>query len=306
MSAADIAGYERFLERGAVTIYLLHGVIRAPSTGVRNYTVKHLHRDRFRALCQALSAAGRPVGVDEAVALLRGEEPLDEPAFLLSFDDGFHNNLAVAAPIMDELGIPGVFYVTTGFVEDNAASWIDLIEDAVEKTGRPRLPLPWSGEDMPTATREERIALLDEVRRVVKQRDDLDPYAVAESMRAASGAGAFEPHPELDRKLTWAEVRDLASGEGFTVGGHSHTHRILTHLDREALVWEVDTSLALLSGALGEPVRHYSYPEGLAHCYSDEVIAVLRERGVICSPTAEPGTNRPGADLFRLRRIAVV
>jgi peptidoglycan/xylan/chitin deacetylase (PgdA/CDA1 family) len=125
-------------------------------------------------------------------------------------------------------------------------------------------------------------------------------------MRAGAGAGTFEPHPELDRKLTWAEVRELAGGDGFTVGGHSHTHRILSHLDRATLEYEVDTSLSMLADALGEPVRHYSYPEGLAHCYSDEVIDVLRERGIVCSPTAEPGINHVGADLFRLRRISVV
>ena len=302
----EVAAYAEYLEPTALTIYLLHGVISVPSRGVRNYTVKHLAQDRFRALCEVLRASGRPVGADEAVALLRGEEPIDEPAFLLSFDDGFYNNLSVAAPIMAELGVPAVFYVTSGFVDGNSASWIDLIEDAVDKTDRRSLRLPWSGMEMPVGTREERIALLDEVRHVVKQREDIDPYAIAEEIRAHSGAGAFEPDSELDRKLTWANVRELASGDGFTVGGHSHTHRILAHLDRETLEIEVDTSLSMLSDALGEPVRHYSYPEGLAHCYSDEVIEVLRARGIICSPTAEPGINRVGDDLFRLRRVSVV
>jgi peptidoglycan/xylan/chitin deacetylase (PgdA/CDA1 family) len=122
---------------------------------------------------------------------------------------------------------------------------------------------------------------------------------------SAAGTGAFRPDPELDAKLTWDEVRELDAIEGFTVGGHSHTHRILSHLSPAELDAELDRSLELLGGALGRPVGHYSYPEGLAHCYSDAVIAALRERGVICCPTAEPGVNPPGADLFRLRRNEV-
>ena len=106
--------------------------------------------------------------------------------------------------------------------------------------------------------------------------------------------------------MSWDDVRTLASGEGFTVGGHSHTHRILSHLPPDELRHEVDTSIGMLSDALGDPVRHYSYPEGLEHCYSDEVIEVLRERGIVCAPTAEPGVNRVGDDLFRLRRYFVV
>jgi peptidoglycan/xylan/chitin deacetylase (PgdA/CDA1 family) len=273
---------------------------------VRNYTVKHLPEDRFRDLCQKLRAAGTPVGADDAVAMIRGEQELPDRAFLLSFDDGFLNNLTVAAPIMAELGIPGVFYVTSGFVEGNTASWIDLIEDAVDRTGRTALRLPWAEDEWPIATPEQKIALLDEVRAVVKSSDDLDPYEVADQIRGELGAGAFEPHPELDQKMTWGDVRTLASGEGFTVGGHSHTHRIMSHLSPDDLRDEVDTSITLLARALGEPVRHYSYPEGLAHCYSDEVIEVLRERGIVCAPTAEPGVNRVGDDLFRLRRYFVV
>jgi peptidoglycan/xylan/chitin deacetylase (PgdA/CDA1 family) len=301
-----MSSYARLLEPGALTIYLLHGVIEHQPPGVRNYTVKHLLADRFRELCASLSASGTAVGADDAVAMIRGGEQLPDRAFLLSFDDGFLNNLTVAAPIMAEHGIPGVFYVTSGFVEDNGASWIDLIEDAVDRTSRAELALPWSGERMPTTTDEERIALLDEVRRVVKASNDLDPYVVAGEFREAAGAGEFEPHPDLDQKMSWDQVRELAAGDGFTVGGHSHTHRIMSFLPPDELRSEVDTSLTLLSQALGEPVRHYSYPEGLAHCYSDEVIDVLRERGIECAPTAEPGVNRPGDDLFRLRRYFVV
>lgn len=298
--------YERHLQAGTLTIYLLHGVIERPHAGVRNYTTKHLPARRFRDLCATLAASGTPVGADEAVAMIRGDEPMADRAFLLSFDDGFLNNLTVAAPIMADFRLPGVFYVTSGFVDGNTASWIDLVEDAVDRTTRPQLRLPWSKAALPSGTRDERIALLDEVRRVVKQSRELDPYEVAELIREEAGAGRFEPHPELDQKLTWEQVRTLADGDGFTVGGHSHTHRILAFLPPDELRREVDVSIEKLAAALGEPVTHYSYPEGLAHCYSDEVITVLRERGIVCAPTAEPGVNRPGDDLFRLRRVTVV
>jgi peptidoglycan/xylan/chitin deacetylase (PgdA/CDA1 family) len=270
---------------------------------VRNYTGKHLSTARFRAFCEdLLEEGGTPVTADLAVAALRGEAPLPERAFLLSFDDGFRNNLTVAAPVMRELGIGGVFYVTTRFVDEDTGSWIDLIEDAVDRTALEELRLPW--EERPRAL-DDRIAFLDEVRRVVKTRHDLDPYAVAEQLMDAAGTGDFRPDPQLDAKLTWDEVRELDALDGFTVGGHSHTHRILAHLDPAQLEAELDRSFELLAPALGHPVTHYSYPEGLAHCYSDAVIAALRERGVICCPTAEPGVNHVGDDLFRLRRIEV-
>jgi hypothetical protein len=53
-------------------------------------------------------------------------------------------------------------------------------------------------------------------------------------------------------------------------------------------------------------IEHYSYPEGLANCYSDRVIDLLRRQGIVCAPSAEHGVNRVGDDLFHLKRIMVV
>jgi peptidoglycan/xylan/chitin deacetylase (PgdA/CDA1 family) len=116
----------------------------------------------------------------------------------------------------------------------------------------------------------------------------------------------MHPDPGLDQKLTWDQIRRVDAHPRFTVGGHSHTHRVLEFLDDVSLESEVATSLDLLQRHLGRPVRHYSYPEGLEHCYSARVIRVLRAHGVVCAPSAIPGLNRPGSDLFHLRRIPVV
>jgi hypothetical protein len=70
-------------------------------------------------------------------------------------------------------------------------------------------------------------------------------------------------------------------------------------------VAEIDTSLALLRKKGGLKVHHYSYPEGLSHCYGEREIAVLKNRGIVCSPTAIEGINLAGVDLFNLFRIMV-
>lgn len=301
-----MTGFSNRLRDDALTIYLLHGVIPERATGVRNYTVKHLGLARFQALCAELASSGTSIGIEDAVAALQGSAPLPPRAFLLSFDDGFANNLRVAAPVMEHHGIHSIFYLTTSFVGEQGASWIDLVEEAVEHTSRTRLRLPWESADRPAGTRAEKIAFLDEVRRVVKAGDGGDPYDAAASIRAAADAGDFVPDEDLDRKLTWDEARELAGHPLFEVGGHSHTHRILSHLSRQELAEELDTSIATLQRELGAPVRHYSYPEGLPHCYSPAVIDALRDRGVVCCPTAEDGVNHVGDDLFRLRRVWVL
>lgn len=296
------------LSSDGCAIFLFHGVVERHAHRVRNYTRKHLAKDDFATLMKALSGAGTPLSLDRLVAHAAMGEPLPPRSFAVTFDDGFRNNLTVAAPVLADFGIPATFYVTTGFVADNLMSWIDRIEFAVEtvleRGGGGDLRLPWGrrGFDGPDTAR----ALLDDVRRAVKGDARLDPQGVADAVedqlglpRTRSGDG------ELDRKLDWDELRQLAAGPGFTVGGHSHTHAILSFLDDEALGWEVRTSLDLLRTQAGIDTTHYSYPEGLAHCYSNRVIELLRREGIACCPTAEDGINRDPMDLFRLKRIMV-
>ena len=303
MDGRELRAYADVLAADTLAIFLFHGVIERQRHEVRNYTVKHLEAADFRTVVGAAAERGMPLSVDDAVDALEGRRDLPPNSFVVSFDDGFRNNLEVAAPILEELGVPAVFYVTSGFVEENGASWIDLIEHAVEDTDAPSLSA--FGETLPLGSREEKIAALDRIRAEVKARRDIDPYELAAAVRAEIAGGDFEPDPQLDAKLSWDDVAELGGHELFTVGGRSHTHRIMAFLDDAELEVEVERSVALLSDALGEPLRHYSYPEGLAHTFDERVIRLLREAGIVCSPSAIDGVNRVGDDLFRLRRTWV-
>ena len=100
-------------------------------------------------------------------------------------------------------------------------------------------------------------------------------------------------------------MRQATGCDLMNIGGHSHTHAILSFLSPAALNNEINTSLRLLQDKAGVASTHYSYPEGLAHCYSDAVISELKKFGVQCCPTAIDGVNRPGIDPFHLNRIMV-
>ncbi|SRR6266851_1528808 len=285
-------------------IFLFHGVITESPYAVRNYTRKHLPASEFRTLVSDLRAAGTPLSMNDILRHSRTKEPYPARSFAVTFDDGFANNLTVAAPILRELDIPATLYVTTGFVEENGMSWIDRVEHCLERIPSGTLSVPWSSAPRPFASAVDKRALLSEIRSNVKSDPELDVNAFVSSVFRQCGlAEIFASDDQLDRKLNWGQVR-VWRDMGFIVGGHSHTHAILSFLDQQGLDREIDVSLRLLRRA-GVSTEHYSYPEGLAHCYSDGVIAALQLRGIACCPTAEDGLNAPGADPFRLKRIMV-
>ena len=89
--------------------------------------------------------------------------------------------------------------------------------------------------------------------------------------------------------MSWAQVRQANESDLLSIGGHSHTHAILSYLTPDQLSFEIDTSLDLLAVNSGVAPTHYSYPEGLSHCFSDQVITKLKKQGVQCCPDRDRG-----------------
>lgn len=301
-----MTSYSEMLHDDRFVIFLLHGVVRRSHHTIRNYTRKHLPIDDFVSFLRDVRHGGSPVSMNDVASFSTGKETCPNRAFAITFDDGFANNATIAAPILEELRIPATFYVSTAFVGHPARSWTDEIEAALEQTGPVRIEGIAEVVDGSYATPDAKIALMDRIRSHVKGSPSIDPYDFAARVVEQMSPADRGFDVELDQKLDRDQLRELAEHPLFSVGGHGHTHRILSFLTAEELEMEVSTSVRLLEEWTGRSVTHYSYPEGLAHCYSDSVIAALRRHGVVCAPTAEHGSNRPGDDLFRLKRMFVV
>ena len=184
-------------------------------------------------------------------------------------------------------------------------SWIDRLELVIESVDRGEIALPWAVEPRPFGDVASKIAILDEMRQYVKRDPGISVDEFVKDIYAQLGQEEVGSSADpLDLKMTWQQVKDWC-GPGYTIGGHSHSHPILSYLGPAALADEIDKSLELLREKAGIVTPHYSYPEGLAHCFSDTVIEALKLRGIKCCPTAIDGINPPGADPFLLRRVMV-
>ena len=221
----------------------------------------------MKELLRDLGSKGEPVSLDQIISAKNEKIELAPKSYAVTFDDGFANNLYLAAPILKRYSTPATFYITTGFIENNHGSWTDLIEYAVEKLDSVQLNHELFKTNLPARTVKEKIDLLDQVRMLIKYNSNVDPYEFAKLIWKQNGVKHFDIDPELDQKLTPQEVRELSDEPMFTVGGHSHTHRILSFLPPDDLEKEVLTSINLLKDWTNRKINHYSYPEGLDHCF---------------------------------------
>ena len=288
-----------------LTIFLFHGVLPSLKYAVRNYLRKHIEAEYFERLCRAWRNDGVQLSMEDVLRHSESGKPFPARSFAITFDDGFLNNLTVAAPILESLSLPATFYVTSKFIDQNGMSWTDRMEWALERHATGRVRLPWRDAPVLFSSVAERKEILSEIRRVAKSDRSVDREALATSINLdLNEKPVVASDDPLDKKMSWAEAAQLAKNPLFIIGGHSHTHPILSFLNDLELEAEIYTSQALIAKHFGSKPHHYAYPEGLAHCFDARVIATLKRHGVKCCPTAINGVNTTD-DPFHLFRVMV-
>ena len=131
------------LKRDELTIFLFHGIINKHKHFVQNYSRKHIDQFRFRNILNKLKEKGKAISMSDAVKHIINKKPFPSYSYVISFDDGFENNFSLAAPILTEMNIPAIFYVTTNFIDSNAMSWTDKMEICIDKTSSGTLNFEW-------------------------------------------------------------------------------------------------------------------------------------------------------------------
>jgi len=238
-----------------------------------------------------------------------------KPAVLITFDDGYRDNLEVALPALLEAGVQAVFFVVTDFVQQSSLPWWDHIAYVVKQTNAERLRLPRTPGDprpmevnlgkQPTAT-SRRVAIATLIRAFLNREVSEFPWFLAQLEREA---GVAVDIAAWSQKLfmNWEEVRRLAAA-GMMIGSHGKSHARLADLDESCQRLELRESRRILGAALGREVDAVAYPFGGPDTITPTTIRLAADAGYRLGFTSSEGPNRPAAagfDPLALRRLNV-
>lgn len=73
-------------------------------------------RDGFTAQLRWMKNLGTVISLDDAMAVLEDDGPIDGRYFCVTFDDGYKNCITNALPILAEHEVPAAFFIPTAFV----------------------------------------------------------------------------------------------------------------------------------------------------------------------------------------------
>lgn len=197
----------------------------------------------------------------------RFEEPWPrdgEPSVVITFDDGYADNLHEALPILAECGVPATFFVSTETIGTKREYWWDDLERLIRLPER--LPERFESADPScrrawmTGTAKGRERFYWEMQTRFKRFDFRRREAWLRSLR--EWAGLPEDGRATHRPLTLAELTRLAEHPLVTIGAHTITHTRLSVLPPEVQAAEIQGSKEQLELWLRRPITVFSYPFG--------------------------------------------
>jgi peptidoglycan/xylan/chitin deacetylase (PgdA/CDA1 family) len=245
----------------------------------------------------------RMTTLEEVLALLAGKDRLAETRVLITFDDGYLDNYAVAYPVLRRHGVQGVFFLPTGFAGTNRVPWWDEIAYIVKHAQRRRFRLEYPHAVDFDLDAEGMARSIMQVLNLYKQPAMRDGGRFVEELEqacASSRPGAGARRCFLD----WNEAREMLQG-GMAFGSHTHNHEILSKLAPQAQVEELRISRAILEKELGQTIDTLAYPVGARDTFSEDTVHALGEAGYRAAFSFYTGFNTGSIAPFDIKRCGV-
>jgi peptidoglycan/xylan/chitin deacetylase (PgdA/CDA1 family) len=288
------------LAGGGVAILMYHSVREDPSVD-SDVLGGIIHpAPVFRGQMELIARHFKPVSLDDVLAYVRGGKELGPRSVAVTFDDGYADNYHVAKPILDQAGIPAIFYVAVDSIDSQTIPWPGQLRHAF-LTGRAASWTAADGNVWRLDGRAERLRAFEAASaRCAKlcgqaQKAFLD--RTREDLRAEPVALNERP------MMSWDELRSLVHG-GHLVGSHTMTHPNMAHVSETEARAEFSESKERLSHQLGNPVVHFSYPcPALEPHWADRTVDLSRQLGYETGVTTDGGLVRKGDNSLRLHRI---
>jgi peptidoglycan/xylan/chitin deacetylase (PgdA/CDA1 family) len=252
---------------------------------------------QFDKLCAHLRARFEILPLSEAVIRLQ-QGSLPAGALAITFDDGYADNLSIAAPILRKHHLPATLFIATGYL-DGGCMWNDKLIEAFRSTRNSEIDLRDLGlETYSVESIADRRAGIDRVIDATKYLSLAERDARADHVLRAAGATA-------PRKLMLdsTSVNTLAS-LGVDVGVHTVNHPILARTSSDQAWEEIVESKRRLEELTGKSMRLFAYPNGKpGQDYSREHVSMVQQAGFDAAVSTAWGPATRQSDIFQLPRF---
>jgi len=286
--------------------------------------------ERFAEHLEYLSEHYNPISLSELCnALKAGKIP--EKSVVITFDDGYADNLWNAKPLLEKNDIPATVFVTSGYIGSDREFWWDDLErllllpeqlpDRLELTVGGR-DLKWDLTGDVEGTTGQRSSIISDSWNVTMASDPGPRYTIYRDLHRilnvlpheqretilstiTQWAGVSRTGRATHRPLTAGELKQLGKGGLVEIGAHTVTHARLSAQPADMQKEEIVRSKESLEEVLGYVVRNFSYPFGQKEDFNNDCVEIVKRAGFTAACANYGSTLTRSTDPYRLPRAMV-
>ena len=238
------------------------------------------------------------ISIDELIDEIKfGGIP--KKTIVLTFDDGYRDNYSEAFPLLKTHDCPFCIYVTTGFIEKSIIPWWYKLENVL--SNYEEIKTPDSSYYLTRTIKEKNSAFLNIRKNLMTNYESFTIFNNWLDQLYKYGQN------KSDERLfmNWDEIRDLSKSKLVTIGAHTDTHPVLSHLDDQTAIKEIKLSRDVLQSRINREIRHFAYPFGEFEDISSRDVHITKQIGFTSAVTARNDflRNEKEKDLFILPRV---
>jgi peptidoglycan/xylan/chitin deacetylase (PgdA/CDA1 family) len=250
----------------------------------------------------------RPLTLEQFIHHIEQRLPFPPNACLITFDDGWRDNLDHALAVLQEQKIPATIFLPTAYVGSGHCFWQERLSRLLYSLYRtPALHQHPTVHELrlDTLLRAPQTRALQQIKQYARSLKKLDADTInamlgkLSRLIAEHHAGLVDD--DVDTYVDWSQVRQMRRA-GVTFGSHAVSHTILTQLPAASVRREFADSRDTIAREAQAPVDALAYPNG---DHNTDTATLAREAGFRVAFTTRPGPVSVGDDPYTLRRINI-
>jgi peptidoglycan/xylan/chitin deacetylase (PgdA/CDA1 family) len=269
--------------RGFGAILMFHHVRPSSNKGFNPFQGLEITPEYLDAVITHLRRRGYEIIPISDVRQRIKDADASRPFAVLTFDDGYKDNVEFALPILKRHQAPFTVFATTGFADGTASLWwLDMA--AAVASGK---TLNAGGKVFSTQSDQDKIMTFNALAHLYREQPGVQQATFVRDLVIQSGMAAPQFAKELC--LDWDGLRQLSEEPLCTIGAHTVTHPLLAKMPLDIAREEMARSKSLLEERLGRPISHMAYPVGDKLAAGEREFQLAADIGYETAVTTRPG-----------------
>jgi peptidoglycan/xylan/chitin deacetylase (PgdA/CDA1 family) len=241
----------------------------------------------FTSHAAYLARHRRVISLQQLLSEIGGGAPIPAGTVVITFDDGYLDNLQHAFPILQQFGLPATVFLATRYIDEAECQWIDHLYTAFQTRRTDELALRIGNESLAYSLKTSKgsfAAYRDLGARLLSA-----SYDQRKVLLAALTDALAAQRPPVKLTMDWDDVREAAQRyPDIEFGSHTETHLDMSAAATDITVAELDNSRRAIEAAINKPARYFAYPYSRM---ADDSLALVRRAGYEAAVAGGDGTR---------------